>query len=323
VALARPKNALVASLNFHPGHFSHLVASYRLLADSGYAPHLYVHRSFNAMDVEGEFRKINRPGELRGLGTVDVAVFWFPSLRNVLEILRLRLRFGTKVVYVNHEPWDSFASYRASGFGLRQIAKVWLISLVNLSVILLSSGVVLPSSGAYALYRQKFAWLNRNYRRIPLLFDDEEKGGTDHGREFVSYVGTVAADHAFDRFVEFVDAAVTNEWLPGLRFLIATRSEIPERERAILARHLPSGTSSEAWWSGTRIIARCRAASFPRRTCSAPRSSPCAATAASSWTTTSRASSSNATTTRWRSGRRSRRSGGTRARSHEPAGRSS
>jgi hypothetical protein len=241
VALARPKNALVASLNFHPGHFSHLVASYRLLADSGYAPHLYVHRSFNAMDVEGEFRKINRPGELRGLGTVDVAVFWFPSLRNVLEILRLRLRFGTKVVYVNHEPWDSFASYRASGFGLRQIAKVWLISLVNLSVILLSSGVVLPSSGAYALYRQKFAWLNRNYRRIPLLFDDEEKGGTDHGREFVSYVGTVAADHAFDRFVEFVDAAVTNEWLPGLRFLIATRSEIPERERAILARHLPSG----------------------------------------------------------------------------------
>lgn len=241
MAPARPRNALIASLNFHPGHFSHLVANYRLLGESGYVPHLYVDRSFNGMDADDEFSKINEPEDLRRLETVDVAVFWFPSVRNVLEILRLRLRFGTKVVYVNHEPWDSLASYRASGFGFLKIIKIWLISLVNILVVLLSHGVVLPSSGAYALYRKKFAWLNRNYRRIPLLFDDEAKGATDAGREFVSYVGTVAADHAFDRFVLFVDAAVTNGWLPGLRFLVATRSEIPDRERKILARHLPSG----------------------------------------------------------------------------------
>jgi hypothetical protein len=241
VAPPRPRNALVASLNFHPGHFSHLVASYRLLGDCGYVPYLYVHPSFNGMDVGNELRKLNWPGELRGLGTVDAAVFWFPSLRNVGEVLRLRLRFGAKVVYVNHEPWESFASYRASGFRFPQIARIWLISLVNVAVILLSQGVVLPSARAFALYRQRFDWLHRNYRRIPLLFDDEARGGTEAEREFVSYVGTVAADHAFDRFVEFVDAAVTNGWLPGLRFLVATRSEIPEREREILARHLPSG----------------------------------------------------------------------------------
>jgi glycosyltransferase involved in cell wall biosynthesis len=241
VTKARAKNALVASLNPHPGHYSHIVACYRLLGEAGYVPHLYVDRSLNQMDVDGEFRKVNDASELRRLGTVDVALFWSPSLRNVSEILRLRLRHGTKVLYAYHEPFDSIANYYKAGFRWLKIARIILGTLVNVPVLLLSHGVLLPSSAALSAYRRRFAWLNSNYRRIPLLFDDESRTSTSARREFVSYIGTVAADHAFDRFVDFVDAAVANGWLPDQRFLVATKSVIPDRERAILGRHLPSG----------------------------------------------------------------------------------
>ena len=43
-------NALIVSLNFNPGHFSHLIANYKLLEDVGYKPYLYVNEAFNKMD---------------------------------------------------------------------------------------------------------------------------------------------------------------------------------------------------------------------------------------------------------------------------------
>jgi hypothetical protein len=63
----------------------------------------------------------------------------------------------------------------------------------------------------------------------------------DARKEFVSYIGTDAADHAFDQFVDFVHTAITNGWLPEQKFLIATRSLIPDRQRHILSRHLQTG----------------------------------------------------------------------------------
>ena len=130
--------AIIVSHKFHPGHFSHLVANYKLFRDCGFSPFLFVNKSFNAMDGKSEFNKINTSSELKKLGSVDAAVFWFPSLRNIVEISRLRVIFKSRVVYVYHEPFDSILNYYKAGFTIKRIFKICLINLVNIPVILLS-----------------------------------------------------------------------------------------------------------------------------------------------------------------------------------------
>lgn len=235
-------NAVIVSLNFNPGHFSHLIANYNLFKDCGLTPYLYVNKSFNQMDEKNEFRKINYPSELSTLKTIGAAVFWFPSLKNILEIIRLRIFFKSKIIYIYHEPFDSIKSYYNSGFRFKKIVKICLINLVNIPVILLSHRIVLPSSSSFSLYQNKYTFLNKNYSLIPLLFGDEADPISEEiPKKFISYIGTVAADHAFDRFVDFVELAIKNDWFPDLKFLVATSSKIPIREKDILEPYLQSG----------------------------------------------------------------------------------
>lgn len=235
-------NAIIVSLNFNPGHFSHLIANYKLFKDAGISPCLFINKSFNRMDEENEFTKINTSHELNTLEPIDIAVFWFPSLRNIMEILRLRFKYNSKIIYIYHEPFDSIRNYYNSGFRFKKILKICLINIVNIPVILLSHRIVMPSKASFALYEKKYAHLNNNYSYMPLLFDDEVRGATQgNHKKFISYIGTVAADHAFDRFVDFVDAAIRNNWFPGFQYLVATSSVIPTREKSILEPHITSG----------------------------------------------------------------------------------
>jgi hypothetical protein len=234
--------ALVVSLNFNPGHFSHLVANYRLLEEAGYTPSLYVHPSFLAMDKRNEFRKLSSPAEVKTLGAIAAAVFWFPSPHNIAEMLRLRLRHGARIVYVFHEPFDSIANYRRSGFSRIKVARIVAINLINIPVLLIAHEVILPSSVSLRLYRQRYTRLNDHFHPIPLLFDDEAGPAVSPvPKDCISYIGTVAPDHAFDCFVDFARAAVQKGLLPGQKFLIATRSDIPAREQEILRQLADSG----------------------------------------------------------------------------------
>lgn len=235
-------NALLVSLNFNPGHFSHLIANYKLFEEDGLTPYLYVNRSFNEMDEENQYRKINNLDQLNILDKIQVAVFWFPSLRNIIEVIRLRFFFNTKIFYVYHEPFDSIKNYYSSGFKLSKIAKICLINLVNIPILLLSHKIILPSNSSLILYKKKYAFLNRNYFYMPLLFDDEvEKLSENTPKNVISYIGTIAADHAFDKFVAFVKIALENNWFPSLTFLIATKSIIPPIEKKILEKYLSLG----------------------------------------------------------------------------------
>lgn len=236
------KHALVVSLNFNPGHFSHLVANYKLFEENDYKPYLFVNKLFYRMDEGNKYRKVGSVGEISKLKTVDTAVFWFPSVRNIFEILRMRLLFKSKIIYIFHEPLDSIANYYKSGFRFKKILKICLINVVNIPVIVLSHSIVLPSQNSFSLYQKKYTSLNSNYSLMPLLFDDEASLALEKpAKTFISYIGTVAADHAFDRFVDFVDSAIQNAWFPDLQFLIATSSHIPEKERVILEPYIRSG----------------------------------------------------------------------------------
>ncbi len=236
------KNALIVSLKYNPGHFSHLVANYNLFQDGGIRPTLYVHPGFRALDIDHQYDTVTAAGELSGLSSIDVAVFWFPSVRNILEVLRLRLLYKSCVIYIYHEPFDSILNYYRSGFRIKKILKICLINLVNIPVILLSNRIVLPSAKALKLYQRKYTLLNRQYSMLPLLFDDEAGALPEmDDKTCFSYIGTIAADHAFDQFVRFADHSVRLNSFPGLEFLIATRNEIPGKEMEILKPHIASG----------------------------------------------------------------------------------
>jgi len=236
-------NALVVSLNFNPGHFSHLIANYKLFEDCGYNSYLYIHESFNQMDEKNVYKKFNNPHMLFSkLKKIDVAVFWFPSIKNIFEIIRLRFLYRTKIIYIYHEPFDSIKKYYNSGFRFKKITKICLINLVNIPVIFFSHRIVLPSASAFSLYKKKYTILNNNYTLIPLLFDDETDALLEKvPKQFISYIGTVTADHVFDRFVNFVEYALKNECFSDLFFLIATASKIPLKEKQILSPYLESG----------------------------------------------------------------------------------
>jgi hypothetical protein len=149
------RNALIVSLKFNPGHFSHLIASYKILESLGYTPYLYIDEKFNKMDEENLYRKVNSSSQLSELGDVDVSFFWFPSLKNIPEIFKLKRSSNSKIIYVYHEPFDSWLNYYNAGFGIVKIFRIWLINLVNLLILSLSNEVILPSPVSLKLYEKK------------------------------------------------------------------------------------------------------------------------------------------------------------------------
>lgn len=236
--------AVIASLRFNPGHLSHLIANARLLQAVGYAVSFRWHSRFVGMAGSGMDAAPQTRAQLLKLGRGSVYVLWFPSLVGFLDILLLRLLLRpVQVVYVFHEPFTSYASYRASGFSRLKAFKVWLIHLVSKATVRLSDGVVLPSRNALAAFNQRYSGHGKSVQVVPLMFDDEAVHGVPAraARPFVSYIGTVAEDHAFDRFVDFAEQALRHQLLPGLRFQLATRSVLDPETARRLAPFVASG----------------------------------------------------------------------------------
>ncbi len=232
-------NVLIVSLNFNPGHFSHLIANYNLFLDCGFKPYLYINKTFNKMDESHKYEIVNDFEQIKKLKTVDVAVFWFPSFFNIVEIIRLRMLYDSKIVYVFHEPFDSIKNYYSSGFGAKKILKIFLVNLINIIVTIFAHKIILPSSKAFNLYKKKYTFFNKNFSLIPLIFDDEAASIIQSSqKKYISYIGTIAADHAFDCYIQFAESCMKHDWFPELSFLIATKDYIPSNERKIIEPYL-------------------------------------------------------------------------------------
>ncbi len=234
--------AIVVSRNFNPGHYSHLLASYKMLSENNINTFMYHHALFNNMSVIKNERVFNNIFELKALGKVDFAFFWFPSLKNIIDIILLRLFYRTQVIYVLHEPFDSVGAYLNAGFGCLKTFRISMISLINYLLVLLSDRIVLPSKKSFSTFEAKYLHTNKKYILIPLLFDDESiQIKTLSDRVNISYIGTIAEDHAFDEFVKFAVHAIKNNWFPNHKFLVATKSHIPLAQRIALTPFITSG----------------------------------------------------------------------------------
>ena len=223
------KTILVVSLQFRPAHVSHLVASYKQYEELGYYPLLWVHPDFIPF-LPSDIRYILRPNkdEIR---QVQFAIFWFPSLKNILAILRLRYVFGAKILYVYHEPWEKYSIYRKSGNTHKWIARFYLKNLIGHIFLLMSDAVLLPSKKAVSLYCHSWSrCVNCRYHYFRLLYDDEDDIANIK-RIYFSYIGTVSPDHAFAEYVDFIYQVYKNGELCELKFLIATKYVIEESDK--------------------------------------------------------------------------------------------
>lgn len=219
--------ALIISLNFHPGHVSHMVASYKQCEELGYELSFYVDPKFQNFLPKGS--RILKAG-VDACPMVDLAIFLFPSQKNLMLIWKMK-RQGTPVVYIFHEPLAPMSEYRKAGFSYKYLAKLWVINRVSSLTVKWSDVILLPSKKAVDYYNANPLYKNDNYHYLPLMYDDErEQKHEETKREYFSYIGTVAADHSFGEFIEFVQWAIKENKLPGVKFLVATRSEfeVPE-----------------------------------------------------------------------------------------------
>ena len=85
----------------------------------------------------------------------------------------------------------------------------------------------MPSMKAYDNYLTGKLYKNPAAFYIPLLYDDERSLMPQKTeRCYFSYIGTVAPDHSFNEFVNFIYWAYKRDKLEKVRFLIATRSNV-------------------------------------------------------------------------------------------------
>ncbi len=211
--------ALIVSLNFNPGHVSHLVASYCQFQDLGYRSSLYLNPEFKDYIPDGYnfIPSVEKPP------LCDVAIFLFPSLNNLSLIRKLR-KSGTRILYIFHEPLAPLMNYRKAGFSWKYLAKLWVIDHISALTVKWSDAILLPSHKAEQYYRENSLYKNDNATYVPLMYTDENVSSS-RPREFISYIGTVAADHSFNEFLSFAEKAITENWFPGYKFLVATKSE--------------------------------------------------------------------------------------------------
>lgn len=233
--------AILASKRFNPGHISHMEANCKLLEEQGFDVRYSVNERFLSFPDCGMQGKESGFSHWIALRRGDLFIVWYASVSVVFNLLFVRLFSRATTVYIYHEPYTSFSSYRAAGFSWLKTVRVTAISLVSRVICALSDKIILPSERAFqampAAQQEP-----RRYAKINLMFADESAPKTQGlVREFVSYIGTIAEDHAFDEFVQLMHACVADKALLPLRFLIATRSPVPEKHRAVIDECVSSG----------------------------------------------------------------------------------
>lgn len=219
------KKALIVSFKFHPGHISHLIASYKQFEDLGYESWFLINKKSVVFLERNKYNIIDNNCRIRP----DVVLFLFPHPKNIIQIIKKKIVGSSQIIYVFHEPLTKLSVYRESGFSSFNLLKLAIGNIFDILVVLLSDIVILPSKKAIMYYQENKLYKNRRYKYIPLMYDDERtEKHIKLKREFFSYIGTIAADHSYNEYFSFVKWAVNNGSLINLKFKIATK-EIVER----------------------------------------------------------------------------------------------
>lgn len=211
---------VISSLNFSPGHLSHIVAYAKLFREIGYDVFLWLHKEYKRIIKDIEFPIIWYPEE--SIGDTDIILFVNVSTINhkYAQVLK---RKGSKVIYLYHEPWESFRQYLKEG--IKQALKATIAHFYSIKLLKNSDLVIVPSKYALNLYKNKDIKYNENVVMIPLLFDDELDEEIDiTKKQYFSYIGHAVKGHAFDIYIELIKHIYKQG--VDMKFQIATRTDL-------------------------------------------------------------------------------------------------
>ena len=221
------RKALIVSLNYSPGHFSHLRALDLLCRDLGLQPTLLLHQGYSAfMNERNDSNTCFYNGSIPE-GKFDFVFIQNPSTENHTFARRIRQQ-GKKlfIFYIYHEPFDGFRNKLKEG--MKGFFKAIIAHQFNKKTLSRVDCVLLPSFFAVKTFEALDIRHNSKYQYLPLLFEDETQHYSElensRKRIFFSYIGTIAKAHDFEGFLKYMEFAYNNKL--GIKFLIATRSNI-------------------------------------------------------------------------------------------------
>lgn len=159
-------------------------------------------------------------------------VFYFvsPHIKN-LKTLKAIHRSGLqyKTVYLYHEPITKEVKknlYKDRGFSFSTLKYVFGLSLFNgKRLVKKFDYIILPSTNAQDIFEKDNTLKKYPHSILHLLFLSEDNYGKSEKRYF-SYIGTVANDHGFS---EFIDYLLNDSASCDLPILIATSSTLDEK----------------------------------------------------------------------------------------------
>lgn len=218
------KKALIVSLSPNVGHLSHVEAYYKLFEEIGYKSTAYVSQS----SVRFLQNNLDIVTEVLDIGAYDVILVYSPSKRNLKELWRIKLKRRCKLIFVYHEPLGTIKSYREAGESWWKVLKIFIKDKANWPLIMFSDHIILSSQTARINYEKGvYCRLNRNYTTISLIFSDEYNAELrKSNRRYFSYIGTIAVDHSYNEYLNFIKNVINNKDLCQLNFLIATSSTV-------------------------------------------------------------------------------------------------
>lgn len=221
----------VASLKFSPGHLSHIIAYAKLFREIGNDVTLWLDQGYAELDTGNEFPILWYPAAEPE--KVDILFLANASTKNHV-VCRSFKKKGTKIVYLYHEPWESFDQYLKEG--LKQALKATAAHYFSTKVLPFCNLVIVPSEYALSLYKRHDIRYNNKVVKIPLLFDDELREEIDLSKkEYFSYIGHAVKGHAFDEYITFIKYAHAKG--VQFKFEIATRTDLGnllKRDKAIV-----------------------------------------------------------------------------------------
>lgn len=217
------KTVFVASLNFSPGHYSHMKAFYKLFEEMSFESYLYVDRGYEPFLVsDNGYRHIYSDTESAEIKP-DLVIFENPAVRNHRKAQYFKKNCGSKIIYIYHEPWDGINNYFNEDF--KQFIKFAAAHYFSIKLIKLCDYVLLPSNRALANYKKYDIWANERAAFFPLIFDDECKHDcVNMDKKYFSFIGHAIESHQFGKYIEFIKYSLDNNL--DFKFLIASRSNI-------------------------------------------------------------------------------------------------
>lgn len=253
------KKALIISLSPNIGHLSHVVAYYKLFEEIGFKSVAYVLPSSVSYLPTG----LDVTTEVDNYDEYYVAIMYSPCKINLKEVIRIKLKSDCKLIYVYHEPLGSKKSFRDAGVSWLKTQKIFLMDKANWLLVKMADHVILSSKTALSHYENGvYPRLNCHYTCMSLIFNDEyDTKLKNASRKFFSYIGTIAADHSFTEYLEFVEWAVKENKLSQMQFLIATKSgfEVPqviaESPRVLIQKGRPlSDEEINVYYASTFVV---------------------------------------------------------------------